>query len=220
MSTDERRAPTMRGMFDDLAESTRGNTPIPAQAEKRSTPPRGPSAQPTVPPAQTRWAMGVDRTTWRWWMIWQWNTYHWFAAIWWLFSWLATYQAVVVSSVAFPPTLAVLIATVAQVVLTVGERPIMRRELVSWREDWLMRTLCLFLLVLDTALNTGGLIPFVRALLATPLAAQLREIGITPTMSPWIIVSGGVTLGLILALAPEVSWNHAERRRQDPEGDR
>lgn len=228
MSTDERRALPARGMFDEFPEvrGTSAQAPLPAaQAEKRgATVPRNPAqggGHGEYPRRTGGWAgsskaaaPGTTETDpWRWWMVWKWSSYHWFAAIWWALSWLATYQAVVTSTVAFPWLLAILVATIAQVVLTVGERPIMRSELVSWREDWLMRALCLLLLLLDTALNTGGLIPFVRALLATPLAAQLREINITPTMSPWLFVGSCVILGMILAIAPEVSYRHAERQR-------
>lgn len=115
----------------------------------------------------------------------------------WLGACYTTYLAVVSLQPGTPTQIAIAVALVLQFVLTAAERPLLRG-----RPDLFTGAV----LVLDAAINAGGIYPALKNIGRTPTAAMLTDVGVAASMDVWPAVIVALLFGAIIAAAPEALW--------------
>jgi hypothetical protein len=117
------------------------------------------------------------------------------AVIIWLAGAATTYAGIAAMLPDVPLWLGVVVAVVAQLILTVVERPALHGRASA---------AAVGALVLDVALNVGGLFPALRNVGETPTARAIVEaFGLQPGVSPLAALLLSVVIGYIIAATPE-----------------
>lgn len=115
----------------------------------------------------------------------------------WLGACYTTYLAVVGLQPGTPAQIAVAVALVVQFVLTAAERPLLRG-----RPD----LFTVAVLLMDAAINAGGIYPALKNIGQTPTARMLIDVGVAATVDAWPAVLISLAFGAIIAAAPEALW--------------
>lgn len=120
------------------------------------------------------------------------------AIIVWLFGVLSTYLGIKVFLAGAPQWLPAVVAVIAQLVLTFGERPI-------WRGRPSFAGLGA--LAIDVALNAGGIFPYMFRLGETPPAQMVITVfGGGRQVAPLSAMIAAIVLGFLIAALPEDLW--------------
>jgi hypothetical protein len=102
---------------------------------------------------------------------------------------------------------ALVIAAVIQILLTLVERPLWR--LLSRRKGGRFMFIAIIATFCDAAVNAGGMYPYVPRISNTDVGKMLIEVfQLNPTMSASAAMGIAFFLGLLAAGAPEALWEY------------
>lgn len=122
------------------------------------------------------------------------------AVVGWLVGAAATYLGVQGMSGA-PWTIALTFAIVTQLLLTWAER-------AMWRGK--PSGVAALALLLDVALNAGGVYPYIRRAGETPVGVMLADVFGGSQVGPWPAIIVSVVVGFLIAAAPEELWTRRD----------
>lgn len=122
------------------------------------------------------------------------------AVVAWLVGAATTYLGIQGMSGA-PWTIALAFATVTQLLLTWAER-------AMWRGK--PSGVAALALLMDVALNAGGVYPYVRRAGDTPVGLMLSDVFGGSQVGPWPAIIVACVVGFLIAAAPEELWSRKD----------